>query len=167
MSKVMAWIRSILCFLCFFQVFFQLMPGESYRKYLKFFGNLILVLLLIRPAVSLLGQAEALDQFLKFQTLSNEYSELRMHMEGMEELKNTLVEKTFRREIERQIREIPENLGYSVLSLRVSYQETGEPETINLLLLSSEDEGTAKIQEELSRIYGLAGEEIRITVKEA
>lgn len=102
MSKVLAWIRSILCFLCFFQVFLQLTPKESYRKYLKFFGNLILVLLLLRPAASLLGQAESLEQFLKFQTLSNEYSELRMHMEGMEELKNTLVEKTFRREIERQ-----------------------------------------------------------------
>ena len=111
MSKVLAWIRSILCFLCFFQVFLQLTPKESYRKYLKFFGNLILVLLLLRPAASLLGQAESLEQFLKFQTLSNEYSELRMHMEGMEELKNTLVEETFRREIERQIREVPENLG--------------------------------------------------------
>ena len=167
MSKVLAWIRSILCFLCFFQVFLRLTPKESYRKYLKFFGNLILVLLLLRPAASLLGQAESLEQFLKFQTLSNEYSELRMHMEGMEELKNTLVEKTFRREIERQIREVPENLGYSVLSLSVSYGETGEPEAIDLVLLSSKDEGTAKIQEELSRIYGLAGEEIRITVKEA
>ena len=41
MSKVLAWIRSILCFLCFFQVFLQLTPKESYRKYLKFFGNLI------------------------------------------------------------------------------------------------------------------------------
>ncbi|MFQ9395411.1 MAG: stage III sporulation protein AF [Lachnospiraceae bacterium] len=140
---------------------------ESYRKYLKFFGNLILVLLLLQPAASLLGQAESLEQFLKFQTLSNEYSELRMHMEGMEELKNTLVEKTFRREIERQIREVPENLGYSVLSLSVSYGETGEPEAIDLVLLSSKDEGTAKIQEELCKIYGLAGEEIRITVKEA
>ena len=167
MSKVLAWIRSILCFLCFFQVFLKLTPKESYRKYLKFFGNLILVLLLLRPAASLLGQAESLEQFLKFQTLSNEYSELRMHMEGMEELKNTLVEETFRREIERQIREVPENLGYSVLSLSVSYGETGEPEAIDLVLLSSKDEGTAKIQEELSRIYGLAGEEIRITVKEA
>ncbi len=125
MSKVLAWIRSILCFLCFFQVFLQLTPKESYRKYLKFFGNLILVLLLLRPAASLLGQAESLEQFLKFQTLSNEYSELRMHMEGMEELKNTLVEETFRREIERQIREVPENLGYSVLSLSVSYGKRG------------------------------------------
>ena len=52
MSKVLAWIRSILCFLCFFQVFLQLTPKESYRKYLKFFGNLILVLLLLRPGLS-------------------------------------------------------------------------------------------------------------------
>ena len=88
-------------------------------------------------------------------------------MEGMEELKNTLVEKTFRREIERQIREVPENLGYSVLSLSVSYEE--QRQTIDLVLLSSKDEGTAKIPKKklFKRIYGLAGEEIRITVKEA
>ena len=63
MSKVLAWIRSILCFLCYFQVFLQLTPKESYWKYLKFFGNLILVLLLLRPMASLLGQAESLEQF--------------------------------------------------------------------------------------------------------
>ena len=45
-----------------------------------------------------------------------------------------------------------------------SFGETGEP--VIDLVPSSKDEGTAKIQEELSRIYGLAGEEIRITVKE-
>ena len=61
MSGILAWIRSILCFLCFFQVFLQLTPRESYRKYLKFFGNLILVLLAVRPGLSLLGQAESLD----------------------------------------------------------------------------------------------------------
>ena len=152
MSKVLAWIRSILCFLCFFQVFLQLTPKESYRKYLKFFGNLILVLLLLRPAASLLGQAESLEQFLKFQTLSNEYSELRMHMEGMEELKNTLVEKTFRREIEADPGG-PGKYGYSVLSLSVSYGETGEPEAIDLVLLSSKDEGTAKIQKAFKDLW--------------
>ena len=104
---------------------------------------------------------------MEFQAISNEYRELQLHMEGMEELKNTLVEKAFRQEIERQIREIPENLGCSVLSLRVSYRENGEPETIDLVLLSAQDEETAKVQEELSRIYGLAGKKIRITVKEA
>ena len=63
MSKVLAWIRSILCFLCFFQVFLQLTPKESYRKYLKFFGNLILVLFFKRPGRPLLLGRRSFEQF--------------------------------------------------------------------------------------------------------
>ncbi|MFQ9151542.1 MAG: hypothetical protein ACLR6B_08460 [Blautia sp.] len=49
-----------------------------------------------------------MDQILKLESFRNEYSELQMHMEGLEELKNTVVEKTFHREMERQLRKVPE-----------------------------------------------------------
>ena len=53
-----------------------------------------------------------MDQILKLESFSqNEYSELQMHMEGLEELKNTVVEKNFHREVEEQLRKIPEALG--------------------------------------------------------
>lgn len=90
-----------------------------------------------------------------------------MHMEGLEELKNTVVEKNFHREVEEQLRKIPEALGLSVLSLTVSYHDTGAPESVELTLLGSSKKDQEKVQEELARICGLPEENVRITEKEA
>ena len=146
--------------MCFFQVFLQLAPKENDRKYLKLFGNL-------RPVTAVFGKADSLDQILKLESFRNEYSELQMHMEGLEELKNTVVEKNFHREMEEQLRKIPEALGLSVLSLTVSYHDTGAPESVELTLLGSSKKDQEKVQEELARICGLPEENVRITEKEA
>ena len=167
MTEILSCLQSFLCFLCFFQVFLQLAPKENDRKYLKLFGNLVLVLLVLRPVTAVFGKADSLDQILKLESFRNEYSELQMHMEGLEELKNTVVEKNFYREVEEQLRKIPEALGLSVLSLTVSYDDTGAPESVELTLLGSSKKDQEKVQEELARICGLPEENVRITEKEA
>ena len=161
MTEILSCLQSFLCFLCFFQVFLQLAPKENDRKYL------VLVLLVLRPVTAVFGKADSLDQILKLESFRNEYSELQMHMEGLEELKNTVVEKNFHREVEEQLRKIPEALGLSVLSLTVSYHDTGAPESVELTLLSSSKKDQEKVQEELARICGLSEENVRITEKEA
>ena len=85
MTEILSCLQSFLCFLCFFQVFLQLAPKENDRKYLKLFGNLVLVLLVLRPVTAVFGKADSLDQILKLESFRNEYSELQMHMEGLEE----------------------------------------------------------------------------------
>ena len=167
MTEILSCLQSFLCFLCFFQVFLQLAPKENDRKYLKLFGNLVLVLLVLRPVTAVFGKADSLDQILKLESFRNEYSELQMHMVGLEELKNTVVEKNFHREVEEQLRKIPEALGLSVLSLTVSYDDTGAPESVELTLLGSSKKDQEKVQEELARICGLPEENVRITEKEA
>ena len=169
MESFAAWLRNMICFLCFFQVFLHLAPREQYRKYLKFFGDLLLVFLVIRPMVTVLGKGEELDQILRMQNLKGEYSELEMHMEGVEELRTGLVEKTFRWEIERQIREIPAAYGFSVLSMKVSFDEENRPEGISMKLLSEEAEDEAgqmeKIREELHDIYGMSRDRMEISTR--
>ena len=167
MTEVLSCLQSFLCFLCFFQVFLQLAPKGNDRKYLKFFGNLVLVLLVLRPVTAVFGNVDSLDQILELESFRNEYSELQMHMEGLEELKNTVVEKNFHREVEEQLRKIPEALGLSVLSLTVSYDDTGAPESVELTLLGSSKKDQEEVQEELARISGLPEENVQITAKEA
>lgn len=169
MEGFAAWFRNMICFLCFFQVFLHLAPREQYRKYLKFFGDLLLVFLVIRPVASVFGKGDTLDQILRVQSLKGEYSEMEMHMEGVEELKTGVVEKAFQWEIERQIREIPKAYGFSVLSLTVRYGEDNRPVSLLMGLLSNEagDQSgrLGEIKEEIHAVYGISKGSMDISVK--
>ena len=76
MTEILSCLQSFLCFLCFFQVFLQLAPKENDRKYLKLFGNLVLVLLVLRPVTAVFGKADSLDQILKRNDRTAEGSEV-------------------------------------------------------------------------------------------
>lgn len=168
MENFTAWLRNMICFLCFFQVFLHLAPKEQYRKYLKFFGDILLIFLVIRPIAAFLGKGAELDKILRLQSLKGEYSEMEMHMEGVEELKTGVVEKAFQWEIERQMREIPKAYGLSVLSLEVTYGEENRPRSLTMKLLSDQTEEakdrTEEIREELHDIYGMQKGCIEISI---
>ncbi len=168
MKEAAVWLRNMICFLCFFQVFLHLVPKEEYRKYLKFFGNLLLVFLLFRPVASLLGNGETLNGILRTERLKGAYSELEMHMEGMEELKTGVVRRAFQEEIKRQIREIPEAYGYSVLKLDLSFTEENQPKKLKIELLSDAEKGREqipKIRKEIEEIYGIREADMEILVQ--
>lgn len=170
MESFTAWLRNMICFLCFFQVFLHLSPKEQYRKYLKFFGDLLLIFMVIRPLTALTGKGETLDQILRLQSLKGEYSEMEMHMEGVEELKTGVVEKAFEWEIERQIREIPKAYGFSVLNFLVEFGEDGRPRGVTMSLLSDKagdkSERLKGIEDELADIYGISRNHMKISAVE-
>ena len=75
MKDFLQWILKMVCFLCFFQVFLQLVPKESYRKFLKFFGSLLLILMVARPIAVLINQDGEWERILKEEIRKGEYSE--------------------------------------------------------------------------------------------
>lgn len=169
MKEVTSFIRNMICFICFFQVFLHLVPKEQYRKYLKFFGNLLLVFLVIRPAAVFLGKGEELESILRLESLREEYSEMEMHMEGAEELKTEVINRSFQEEIKRQIRGIPEAYGLSVLHMEMEFQEEITPESLTIRLLNDgtgdSDGRIEKIKEEIQEIYGISKDQMEIYVQ--
>lgn len=169
MTEIAWYIRNMICFICFFQVFLHLVPREQYRKYLKFFGNLLLVFLLIRPVAAFVGKGEELENILRLETLKGAYSEMEMHMEGVEELKTEVINRTFQEEIKRQIREIPEAYGLSVLTMEMDFQEETTPKNLTMKLLNDgagdSMERIEKIKGEIQEIYGISTDQMRIYVQ--
>ena len=169
MKTALEYIRNIICFLCFFQVFLHLVPKEQYRKYLKLFGNLILMFLVLKPVTSWLGGEEELEHLLRQKTLAGEYEGLKLQMEGMEELKVKVVNQAFQEEIKRQIRAITEGYGLSVLNLEVEFEEERLPVKIGLKLLNdgkgNYGEKIGYIKEAIQDIYGILPEQITITMQ--
>ena len=168
MKDFLQWILKMVCFLCFFQVFLQLVPKESYRKFLKFFGSLLLILMVARPIAVLINQDGEWERILKEEIRKGEYSELMLHMEGVEDLDTEVVTKAFQQEITRQIRKIPEVYGFQVEGAEVLFDESGmKPEKVTLDIWIGE-EGFVQVEEmewEICSIYQLERKMLTVRVE--
>ncbi|HJD41586.1 MAG TPA: stage III sporulation protein AF [Candidatus Mediterraneibacter quadrami] len=61
MDMIGAWIRDIAVFLIVSAAVLHAVPGKSYRKYIRFFTGLILILLLAEPVLELSGMARRFE----------------------------------------------------------------------------------------------------------
>jgi len=52
------WMKNIAFYLVIIVVALQMVPGETYKKYIRFFAGLILILMLAGPVLKLFGMSE-------------------------------------------------------------------------------------------------------------
>lgn len=62
MEVLLAWVKAILYFCVFATFFLQLLPNDSYRKYIRFFIGLLLVLLVLEPLFGADGTMDAVQK---------------------------------------------------------------------------------------------------------
>lgn len=62
MEFLFSWIEKYIVIFLLFAVMSYLIPQETYRKYIRFFMQLVFVLLLVAPIFSLLFKGEVKDQ---------------------------------------------------------------------------------------------------------
>lgn len=61
MDVIGEWIQNISVFLIVSAAVLHAVPGKDYRKYIRFFTGIILILLLAEPILELSGMAERLE----------------------------------------------------------------------------------------------------------
>ncbi len=49
------WIRNLSCYMVLVTAFVQMIPNQAYKKYIRFFTGLLLILLLVTPVFKLFG----------------------------------------------------------------------------------------------------------------
>lgn len=62
MQAILDMVRMIAVFYLLEQMVLQLIPGERYERYVRFYLGLLLVLLLLQPVFQLFRLSEQLDQ---------------------------------------------------------------------------------------------------------
>ena len=62
MQAILDMVRMIAVFYLLEQMVLQLIPGERYERYVRFYLGLLLVLLLLQPVFQIFRMSEQLDQ---------------------------------------------------------------------------------------------------------
>lgn len=82
------WLWNFVCYMVLMTAFIQILPENSYQKYLRFFFGLILILLLATPAFRLLGmetQFHELYQKSEYRRMLNEIENNKTYLKESEQ----------------------------------------------------------------------------------
>ena len=74
------WIRNLAFYLVLATAVIQVIPGSDYKKYIRFFTGLVLVIMMMTPVLKLFGMEDSLKDYYN-------YAEYRWKIEEMENVK--------------------------------------------------------------------------------
>jgi stage III sporulation protein AF len=83
------WIQNIVFFLVISTAVMQVLPGKTYQKYVQLFTGMILILLMMTPALRLIGAQglfESLYQSKQYEMETEEIEKQRAYLEGLDVL---------------------------------------------------------------------------------
>lgn len=84
MDAILGWIKSIVYFSLFLTVLLQLLPNEKYKKYIRFFAGLLMMLLVLKPVFSFFDTDISKDVF-SDEFYQEQSEEIELDMKELEE----------------------------------------------------------------------------------
>lgn len=131
MDTFFGWVRGIACYLLLVSLLMLLLPSEQYKKYMKLATGLVLILLVIGPALRLLGLEDKVSEYYNsFQQLISaegaEIPEAELEQEAAE-----AAVRAYESWIRQKSSELAEATGYQVTRMETELSE--EKETLGEL----------------------------------
>lgn len=190
MSYFYEWIKNIVFFYILMTAVMHLLPQSSYRKYLRFFGGLVVAVLLLHPLLEVLGKEEELLERVFYESFWQDMETAALDMEGMEQWQREAYQREFEKAVANDIAGmVPEE--FAVEDIRVELfgeplagtegQESVGVRSVELYLAASgagdlwrfprEDNSSAypslqKLRGRLEDFYQLSAEQLQIYVRE-
>lgn len=186
MEQVYTWVKNVIIYLCLLELFCQLIPGRDYRRYVRFFGSMILLITIFLPLLSAFSVEDVFDRALNTAFAQEEAMQLEEEREYLAGLQSRKITIAYENELRRQIRAIVESAGERSIQITLIFaEESSEPsalEGVTILLAkknssvnvfeedeqdaSGQEKAVSQIRAEIAAIYGLQQSEISISVKE-
>lgn len=173
MEAVYIWIRNIVCYLCLFNIFLQALPGENFKKYVRFFGGLLLIVLVLGPLADIANLSESFEQAWKLGSLREQAEDMRITGQGIEELREDKINEAYRKELKRQVEDVVRAYGMEPEKVELEFSESAEGiQGISGADLKVSGAGAdfekkaSEIKNELLEVYHISVGHINISIQE-
>ena len=182
MDSIYGWIKNIICFYIFITVILHLLPKENYRKYVRFFTGMLLVILVMNPVLSLLGKEEVVIRKISQAGFFQELDNLKMDTEHLEQSQKKVYMREYERAIALDVNGMAVRKQLNPLQTKVRLSGEYQVESIALeveynqeddffseeFMSGAESQGSAKVREfrrELMECYQLEEGQIEIALQ--
>ncbi len=84
------WVENITFYLILITVAMQLLPNQSYKKYIRFFMGLVLIIMLANPILKIFGLKEAFQTFYQEAEYEQKLEEIEEATKYLEDISNEI-----------------------------------------------------------------------------
>lgn len=182
MSLIYGWVKDLVVFYILMTAVLHLLPKSSYQKYVRFFGGLLLVALLLTPVLKLFKQPERLLDRISYESFWQEMDTIRLDMAGMEQTQRRVYQKEYEKAIAQDISLMAqENFSvisatvelteeYQIASIALSLVPRGQEEGITIEKITfrdntSEYPGVLELKQKIMDFYQVGDSQIQIMVE--
>ncbi|MEG0963394.1 MAG: stage III sporulation protein AF [Lachnospiraceae bacterium] len=182
MDAVYDWVENIVCFYIFITMILQILPKESYRKYIRFFTGLLLVIVVMTPLLNVLGKEETLSKEISRISFFQELDNRKLDTKHLEEAQKEVFLKEYETSIGVDISQMAQARGLDTQQVEVVLTKEYQLEEIKLVVsfqgnqglhlkkaVFSEEEkeypSVQQLKQELMDAYQITKEQIEINVQ--
>ncbi len=134
MEYVNSWIGSLAAYFLMISVLDQLLPGRKYAKYIRLFGGMVLILLVLTPVSRGLRLEDTIARYYREFSFRNDAGELKQEMLGIEKQQLSEMIRQYEESIASDIRRMAEEEALEVISCHVSICKEREDERFGQIL---------------------------------
>lgn len=182
MEVIYGWVKNLVCFYIFLTAILHLLPKESYRKYVRFFTGLLLVIMVFTPIFSLLKDKDSLYEKIEQAGFFQEMENLKLDTAYLESSQQKIYQEEYEKAICMDVEQMVERQELKAKKVEVSLTADCQVEHIYIEAELSEENGESvqkavfsegmeypsvhELQKELEDFYKVGEEKIEIVVKE-
>lgn len=151
----MEYMKGVLALFVLLMLLLYLVPGEGFKKYIRFFGELVLTIGFLSPVLNLIYDSDQFLALIDYEQYSGQMSELTRDMERVEYIQKDYYLKEYETAIAGDVTRIAEQYGFEVEEAKV---DMNEAYTLDAICLSVSEQGTEGIEIERVWLDGTEGE---------
>lgn len=183
MENIYEWVKNMVFFYIWLTAILHILPQNNYQKYVKFFGRLLLVVLILTPLLDFLYRPDYLLDKVSYESFWQEMDTIKLDMMAMEDVqKHTYMEryeKAIGEDIVLMVQQDSMEVQEVAVSLTEEYQvkeiflviNLGQSEEVYIEKMVLQDNSqeyseVLKLKEKIMNFYNVTEEQIQIMVQE-
>lgn len=162
-DAIYGWIKNLAFFFIFLTVILNLLPDEKYRRYVKSFLGLLLLLVVCKPLFSLFGLGDVLAGYLRKESIGEKFDELENSAGILQEQTDEYYREAVLAEVRSQVEDAARAHGLTPEEVRVQMRSDGGGLRLLSVSVRGEERAARSFQKEMMQTYELTEAQVQIT----
>lgn len=163
MTGLLEWVKKMIMLGILLTVLLQVIPSETYRKYIRFFAGMIFVITILTPLFSVLGEKNW-EQKLEHELLQEDLLQTgQMDFSYMERQQQNYYKNQTKEAVAQMIRQIGEANDTPVQQVEVMFEnDTGMISRVKVWTAVSGTESQGKLRKETADACGISENQVEV-----
>lgn len=140
MEAVLEWIKGIVILFVVLAALLQLVPKVQYKKYIRFFMEMVIVIAVIQPVTGIVSAGADLDEKIECSQFMQEIENMRLDVQKLDFLQQDYRKEEYETAIAQDICGMAEGKAYEIRRIEVALSDSYELETVELTLGEAREE---------------------------